>query len=444
MLANTPKHLIMPISLSLTLLAGCTNPNGTSSSLELSTTDIVAERGPLLNAVLQDATGNRAEAVGQGVYRFSGDIQYPIETTGGIIDLNRNGIIDEGDLKTNDIKLKANNGRVVTLATTLASNETLKQKLISELNLSEDTIFNQTPSTDKAIAALSDEVFKYCFENNITDAATLTETQWQTLSIPIQNRIDLYTHSPQAASELEQNLVTNELSGRVLPLLRSEADDLNSMATQGTSLDTTLASLPNYALDNTQKRSLAFLWNEEKMAKDLYLALNLLYPSNTLNNIANNAESQHQLSMESLLQKYNIDVEHYDDASYPYTQSVLDSYAAGSYTLTDIQSLYDSLYATGASSARASLEVGCQVEVTDIDDLTQQIEIAGDAQDLKMVFENLRRGSDNHYWAFDNALKKQGVTDGCCSLGADFCHPEYPSHSNASSTMGNGLGMGRH
>ncbi|PLA74806.1 hypothetical protein CYQ88_04240 [Hydrogenovibrio sp. SC-1] len=444
MFSNPSKHLGMPTIISLALLTACTNPNSSSSSLDISTTDIVAERGPLLNAVLQDATGSRAEAIGQGVYRFSGEIQYPIETTGGIIDLNRNSIIDEGDLKTNGIKLKANSGKVVTIATTLAGNEVLKQKLISDLNLSEDTIFSQTPSSDKAIAALSDEVFKYCIENNITDAATIAEAQWETILIPIQNRIDRYTLSPQPASELEQDLVTNELSGQVLPLLPSDADYLNGITSQGTSLDTTLASLPNYALDNTQKRSLAYLWNEEKMAKDLYLALNQIYPSNTLNNIANNAESQHQLTMESLLQKYNIDIEHYDDENYSYTQSVLDNYAAGNYALSDIQSLYDSLYATGISSAQASLEVGCQVEVTDIDDLTQQIEIAGDAQDLKMVFENLRRGSYNHYWAFDNALKKQGVTDGCCSLGTDFCHPEYPIQKNDQPTIRSGNGKGKH
>lgn len=441
MLFNSLKRPMIATAISFALLTGCTSPNNSSSLFEQTTTDIVAERGPLLNAALQDATGNRATAVGKGVYRFSGDIHYPIETTGGIIDLNRNGVIDEGDIKTNGIQLRAKSGQVVTLATTLATNEMLKQKILSELNLSEDTLLTQTPSTDKAIAALSDEVFKFCIENNITDASTLTTAQWDALSVPIQNRIDLYTNSPQLAAELEQDLVTNELSGRLQPLLPTDADTLNRMTTTGNSMDTTLASLPTYPLNDEQKKSLAFLWNEEKMAKDLYLALNRLYPSQTLENIATNAEAQHQLTMESLLRKYNIDVQQATDPTYQYEQSVLDSYAAGTYANADIQSLYDTLYSAGSISGQASLEVGCKVEVTDINDLTQDIEVAGEAQDLKMAFENLRNGSYNHYWAFDNALKQQGVTEGCCALGADFCHPEYPTNSNRQQGMGNGQGM---
>lgn len=82
-----------------------------------------------------------------------------------------------------------------------------------------------------------------------------------------------------------------------------------------------------------------------------------------------------------------------------------------------------------AVTAQAALEVGCMVEVTDINDLLADIETAraDGATDIVAAFEFLRDGSYSHYWAFDNGLKNMGVTDGCCSLGDAYCHPEYPN-----------------
>jgi hypothetical protein len=73
------------------------------------------------------------------------------------------------------------------------------------------------------------------------------------------------------------------------------------------------------------------------------------------------------------------------------------------------------------------------VEVTDIDDLDKFIITAqeNNATDLVAVFDNLKSGSYNHYWAFDLALKNSGVTTGCCSVGTidgvNYCQPDYPS-----------------
>ncbi len=48
------------------------------------------------------------------------------------------------------------------------------------------------------------------------------------------------------------------------------------------------------------------------------------------------------------------------------------------------------------------------------------------ARDALQTFDSLRRGSYNHYWAFDRALKRMGISNGCCSLEREYCHPEYP------------------
>ena len=182
-----------------------------------------------------------------------------------------------------------------------------------------------------------------------------------------------------------------------------------------------------------QKETLAYMWNEEKLAKDIYLALNGIYPSQQLSNIATKAETQHESSVEALLKKYNLSVRDVLNSSgtATYSAAALATIPAGSYTLPELQSLYNALYAEGSISAQKSLEVGCKVEVTDVNDLNKDLVIATGAQDLVIIFENLRAGSYNHYWAFDKGLKNIGVTTGCCSLGNDFCHPEYPNNNES-------------
>ena len=71
------------------------------------------------------------------------------------------------------------------------------------------------------------------------------------------------------------------------------------------------------------------------------------------------------------------------------------------------------------------------VEVTDIEDLDRFITTAQEvnATDLVAVFERLREGSYNHYWAFDKALKTEGVTNGCASAGEAYAKTteDYPT-----------------
>ncbi|RUM71256.1 MAG: hypothetical protein DSZ09_03250 [Sulfurovum sp.] len=63
------------------------------------------------------------------------------------------------------------------------------------------------------------------------------------------------------------------------------------------------------------------------------------------------------------------------------------------------------------------------------------------AQDVEDIFDFLRKGSYNHYWAFDRALKNKGVAEGCCTLGTEYCHPEYPKNGNRNRNR-NGHGHG--
>ena len=193
-----------------------------------------------------------------------------------------------------------------------------------------------------------------------------------------------------------------------------------------------LSQYPMSNLTDAQKYTIAFMWNEEKLAKDIYLELNLIYPTQQLENIATKSETMHQALVEDLVERYDLNITNLVDYKENYSEAELRAFAPGEFGVQEIQDLYDTLYAEGKQSQQAALEVGCKVEVTDVEDLLDEIKIAEavDAQDLIAVWNVLLSGSYNHYWAFDKGLKNKGVTTGCCSLGADYCRPEYPQNEN--------------
>ena len=220
----------------------------------------------------------------------------------------------------------------------------------------------------------------------------------------------------------------------------------NQTGTQ-TSTTTTTTTM---ALTPEQVYEVAYMWNEEKLAHDLYLNLYNLYANEQaatpLYNIATRSEIQHMNAVEGLLEKYDIDATNVEgNFAGPYDPNKLAALGSGEFSLSELQSLYDQLYAKGSQSLKDALEVGCIVEVTDVNDLDKALEIAGDNQDLVNVFTFLRNGSYNHYWAFDRTLKSIGVTQGCCALGDEYCKTpdEYPAtNGGGQGGMGQGNGMG--
>jgi len=204
----------------------------------------------------------------------------------------------------------------------------------------------------------------------------------------------------------------------------------NASMNNGAGID--LSQYPLSELTDAQKYTIAFMWNEEKLAKDLYLSLNDIYPTRQLENIATKSETIHQTLVENLVQRYDLNITNLVDYKENYSEEELRAFAPGEFGIQEIQDLYDSLFAEGEGSQLAALEVGCKVEVTDVNDLLDEIAIAEEtnAEDLIATWNVLLNGSYNHYWAFDRGLKSRGITDGCCSLGTDFCHPEYPQNEN--------------
>ena len=189
-------------------------------------------------------------------------------------------------------------------------------------------------------------------------------------------------------------------------------------------------------LTEDQKYSLAYMWHEEKLAKEIYLELNKLHPAQQLENIATNSEVKHIARVQELVQVYDINITNLADYEISYSAEELNNMPVGVFAVPEIQDLYNTLYDLGSASKQAALEVGCMVEVVDINDLDKFLVTAGDNQYLIDAFTFLRDGSYTHYWAFDSGLKSMGISDGCCSLGSEYCHPEYPQSENGGGRNG--------
>ncbi|NPA11332.1 MAG: DUF2202 domain-containing protein [Epsilonproteobacteria bacterium] len=415
------KKSIAAISMVMAgMFIGC----GGGSSSSTSATEVSVERGPVLRAVVIDSNGKMAREMGGGKYQFLDTPKYPVIATGGYIDVNRDGILSEGDIN-NTITYYTKDGKSVTLVSSIAENPDIREYLKTTYNLTDEQIDNDTPSTNNTIAAISDAVFAYMISNGIYDPKNLTLDDVKSLESQIQNQLAVYEQT-QDKAQVEAQLV-NQLGLKPL-----SSDDIQNIISTGNNIDSRgmanlVNTLPKYELSDEDKEALAHMWNEEKLAHDVYLALYKLYPLNTLYTIATQSEAEHEASVQDLIAKYDLNILS-PDFSGGYDPEALAAYGEGEFSIQAITDLYNQLYDLGKTSDIDALKVGCMVEVTDINDLDNYINSGEITPDMLIVFSNLRNGSYHHYWAFDGALKALGVSDGCCSVGEEYCKTpeEYP------------------
>lgn len=153
---------------------------------------------------------------------------------------------------------------------------------------------------------------------------------------------------------------------------------------------------PVVTLTAYEQQSLTFTREEEKMARDVYAKLYAKWTSmNFLSNIMD-SEQKHMDAILNLLNTYGIT----DPAA---------GKAEGDFTSTDIQKLYDDLTAKGLMSEMDALIVGMTIEDVDIYDLQQALKQV-EKDDIKQVYNNLKKASQNHMREFYAQLTAKGGT----------------------------------
>jgi len=165
-----------------------------------------------------------------------------------------------------------------------------------------------------------------------------------------------------------------------------------------------------FALTPSEKQALNFMYQEEKLAKDVYYQLGQMYPNVRVFNIYR-SEVMHENSVANAMRHYGLPLPVRGDR-------------VGVFTNPKLQKLYNALIQKGQKSLKDALEVGIMVEVTDVDDLDRYLSQAS-SDDIIALFKYLRAGSYNHYNAFNRTLMAVTGKGACTLMGQQWCK-NYP------------------
>jgi hypothetical protein len=146
-------------------------------------------------------------------------------------------------------------------------------------------------------------------------------------------------------------------------------------------------------LTEAEIATLRWMREEEKLARDVYLTLNIYNPAKIFTNIAA-SEQKHFDAIGKKLELYGV-----EDPAQP---------EIGVFTDPELQALYTELLALGMPSYVDSLKVGVMIETADLEDLEAAID-GTDSRPLARTYQQLLTGSEHHLAAFTRLLAKAGV-----------------------------------
>ncbi len=189
---------------------------------------------------------------------------------------------------------------------------------------------------------------------------------------------------------------------------------------------TPLALIPAGELNQAETDALLYMWEEEKLARDIYTAFGTVWTKPLFGNIAA-SEQYHMDSVKELLDRYELATPTND--------------VAGVFVNVELQTLYTQLMAQGNLSELDAVKAGAAIEEIDILDLQKRL-AQTDQTDIQQVFNALLSGSYNHLNSF--------AANYWNSSGSVYV-PQYMSQSDYDTvvtsttfgTQGGGRGNGR-
>jgi len=152
-------------------------------------------------------------------------------------------------------------------------------------------------------------------------------------------------------------------------------------------------TLPVQPLDAAEKAGLRQMIQEEKLARDVYLALDHFWSKPIFGNIAR-SEQQHMDLVRLLYSRYNLPDPVKDDR--------VGVFADPLYT-----NLFTVLVIIGSQSIQNALWIGTAIEDLDIDDLVHLMNKT-DNRDIRLIYQNLCKGSRNHLRSYYPNLLREG------------------------------------
>ncbi|AEV29758.1 hypothetical protein SpiGrapes_1971 [Sphaerochaeta pleomorpha str. Grapes] len=154
------------------------------------------------------------------------------------------------------------------------------------------------------------------------------------------------------------------------------------------------ATVPSVGTMSSDSEGILYMREEEKLARDVYLALYDIWGIRTFSNIAK-SEQKHMDAVATLIQAQGL------------VDPVVGS-KPGEFQNPTLAALYMSLVEQGSKSPQDALIVGATIEDLDIHDLETYLAETDDPDSLA-VYSNLLRGSENHMQSFSKQLNRYNI-----------------------------------
>ncbi len=439
------KTILLTGTLSLVaaaILTGCGSNNTTTSNSNMQT-DL--QTGYFIDSPVEGLSYESASGV-KGVTDQYGRFQYKegdkVKFKIGKLDLgeaipDQEGLVTPETISENNETLKVQLLRVLQGLDSdgdPSNGITISKDVVSSLgNLSQNVHISNLKNDDilKLDTTLSDQLDKD-FDGHIDVDETRAKNHYE-------NSMQKWKGGNKPDDHVDNGNVKNGFNnshGKDKGQGKGNAQGQGHQNDTGINFDISHYSVSTFTQD--VKDALAYMGNEERLAYDVYMNLYNYHLQNgdtirQLQNIAQRSENKHIAIVQDIVRRYNLGASDVTNVENPIADNTItqDKMQMGKYDIPAIQELYDTLYEKGIKSKQDALEVGCMVEVTDVDDLDRWITKAkeSNATDVLAGFDILVRGSYNHYWAFDKGLKNMGITQGCAVLGEEYTKTkeEYPS-----------------
>jgi len=143
-------------------------------------------------------------------------------------------------------------------------------------------------------------------------------------------------------------------------------------------------------LTEEQKDMLFFIYQEEKLARDVYITLSKTHKDEFTFTFMQIEEQKHVDSARELCNTYGVETSHADEG------------LVGKFESQVLQTLYTACIEKGKRSLLDALEVGEFIEITDIEELEQAS--VGMPNDIVQIYEKLKQGNLNHLNALQAAM----------------------------------------
>ncbi len=184
------------------------------------------------------------------------------------------------------------------------------------------------------------------------------------------------------------------------------------------------------ALSEEEQQDLQYMLEEEKLARDVYVALNEKWDHLAFQKISA-SEERHFSSLKLVAQNHNLSV-----------PATVKKDQPGLFKNKELQARYNAFVTTGNQSLVAALQVGAKIEELDIKDL-EAAQSRTKNEQLKGLYTRLQTASEKHLRTFSLQLKQQGLDYTPVILGqAEYDNIINQAKSQGKACAGKGKGKG--